>query len=201
MVRPSSRYQPPTGVETIHGEVLDRAFLERTVRGHPTVISCLGLRRAGLLPWAPLRSPPDLVQTVMGHLVEIVPSTARVLWISAAGVSESSQRLTPAVRHLITLGNVGVAYADLAAAERRVRAARRRWLTVRPVTLTPGGPTGAAGPVESFGMWSFVRRADVAEWMLDVADGTRLLDDEAVLLGSGFSRPTPGAPPAQPTER
>lgn len=184
VVRPASPYRAPKGAVELRGEVLDPVFLEPALAGETTILSCLGLRRSGLTPWAELRSPPDLVQVVMAHLVRILPPRVRVIWMSAAGVHDSRELLTPAVRWLLALGNVEVAYHDLEAAERVVRKAGRPWLAVRPVTLVPGKVTHRAGPVDRYGLWSFVRRADVAEWMLDVADGTRVYEGDTVVLGS-----------------
>lgn len=184
VVRESSGYRPPTGVTELRGEVLEPAFLEAALAGHATVLSCLGLRRAGVLPWSALMSPHDLVQSATRLLLELTSVEARVIWISAGGVADSRALLTPLVRQLISTANVGVAYRDLEVAEALVRERRQAWLAVRPVTLTPGARTGTARPVQRYGVWSHVRRADVAEWMLDVADGTRSYDQQTVLLGS-----------------
>lgn len=182
-IRSTSPARFDSVARVLRGEALDPGFLAEAVEGHPVVLSALGLRRAGILPWAPLRSPPDLVRSVMTHLVSVSPRQTRVVWVSAGGVLDSRARLSPFVRKLVTAGNVGVAYTDLEEAERRVLDAGRTWLAVRPVTLTPGEPTGRAGPVQRYGLWSHVRRSDVAEWMLDVADGTRAHEEPSVLLG------------------
>jgi hypothetical protein len=107
----------------------------------------------------------------------------RFLWISAGGVADSHEQATPGIRLLIGSGSIGAAYRDLARAEAELARSRVRSLAVRPVTLTDGPPTGQVGPVPSYGLFSAIRRSDVATWMLDVADGTSTCSGEHVLLG------------------
>lgn len=184
VVRATSAYEPPPGVRVIQGEVTDPEFLAATVADSHTIISCVGLRRAGPLPWSRLMSPPDLVTAVMRGLIDASPPDARVIWVSAGGVGDSLPATTWPIRRLIRTGNVGVAYDDLESAEAAVRESGRPWLAVRPVTLLPGTPSGRVGPVSRYGLTSAVRRADVATWMLDVAEGSLRWDRNAVLLGS-----------------
>ena len=191
VVRASSPWRSPRGVPVLTAEASDAAELTQALdEGLPeggVVVSCLGLRRAALVPWAPLRSPPDLVETVTGHLLAAVaarPGIERVIWVSAGGVGDSIDACTWTIRRMIRAGNVGVAYADLERAEARVRAdGDARWLAVRPVTLTRGAQTGRAGGVSRYGVLSLVSRADVASWILDVTEGTIAAEREAVLLG------------------
>ncbi|MEM7417478.1 MAG: NAD(P)H-binding protein [Gemmatimonadota bacterium] len=184
VARPTSTYRAPAGASLLHGEVLDDGFVAESVSEHETVISCLGLRRSSIVPWSRLLSPPTLVRSVMGSLVKHAGASTRVSWISAGGVGDSRTRAAAPIRVLIDAGNVGTAYRDLEAAEQLVLEAGRPWLAVRPVTLLPGGPSKGARPVDRYGLFSVVRRGDVAEWMLDSADGTRPFDGPAVMLGA-----------------
>src|SRR5688572_13137511 len=61
LVRASSGFVAPPGVDVRVGEVLDGAALDNAVQGQEVVASCLGIRRAGLNPWAPILSPSDFV--------------------------------------------------------------------------------------------------------------------------------------------
>ena len=186
VVRPSSAYSPPSRAELVTGQVTNPGFVETVVREHDVVLSCLGLRRAGLSPWAPLRSPPDLVQRVTSHLVGAMIGAAieRIVWISAGGVAESRTQVAAPIRAVIRSGSVRTAYDDLEQAESLIPPRDGRWLAVRPVTLMNGSPTGRAGEVERYGLFSIIRRADVACWMLDVATGERPFEGPAVLLGT-----------------
>lgn len=180
VARPSSGWTAPAGVHVVRGEVSDGGFVREVVRGHDVVLSGLGLRRASVLPWSRLLSPPHLVETVTRHLAEHAPADARVVWVSAGGVGDSRAQATLPIRRMIRLGNVGVAYADLECAE---AAARPGWLAVRPVTLLRGAPTGRAKPVVRYGLFSTIRRADVATWMVDAAEAPAEQRGPAVLLG------------------
>lgn len=173
IVRPGSACPTPDGVRATVGEVTDEAFVAQLVRSRRTVLSCLGLRRRSLLPWSRLLSPPDLVQRVTRSLAEHAEPDARVVWISAGGAGDSRAATSWPVRRMIDAGNVGVAYRDLEAAEEISSRAGRGWLAVRPVTLVPGAPTGRVAEVQRYGLFSTVRRGDVAQWMLDAAGGTR----------------------------
>ena len=183
VVREESGYAAPSDVVRRLSQVTDLAFVRSSLAGHQTIISCLGLRRGGLSPWARVLSPPDLVQSVMGSVTGCMTEGSRLLWISAGGVGSSQMQASAIVRRMIRLGSIGVAYRDLEAAERIIERAEINSLAVRPVTLVPGAPTGKAGPVDRYRLLSTLRRSDVAQWMLDVADGTRSCEGKTVLLG------------------
>lgn len=160
------------GARIIEGNVLDPQALERAVRGQQIVLCALGIRRAGRSPWAPLQSPPDFVATAVRGLIPAMQRAgiARLSVISAAGVGDSVAHLSWAVQRLIGLGNVAVAYRDLAAMEALLPPSGLEWQVVRPVTLVEGSATGAARPVDRYTMLSTIRRADVAHWMMEQAE-------------------------------
>ena len=108
----------------------------------------------------------------------------RLIAISAAGVGDSASQLTWPVRRLLSLGNVGVAYRDLAQMERLVAASDLDWLLCRPVALVDGPATGHAREVDRFTLATTIRRADVAQWMVDQLDGEPPLTRRYITLGS-----------------
>jgi uncharacterized protein YbjT (DUF2867 family) len=186
LVRPSARFEPPPSVRVIRGDVLDAAVLAAALQGQDAVASCIGLRRAGRNPWAPLRSPANLVESVARALVPTMERAGvrRLVAISAGGVGDSMAHLTSAVRWLVTRGNIDVAYQDLARMESLLRASKLDWLAVRPVTLAHGPPTGRVRPVDRYGMMSSVRRSDVATWMLKALERRTPFAERTVLLGT-----------------
>jgi uncharacterized protein YbjT (DUF2867 family) len=107
----------------------------------------------------------------------------RVVAISAAGVGDSAVRLTWPMRLLVSTGNVRVAYRDLAEMERVLEATDLDWLVVRPVTLTNGEPRRAAWPVTRYGLFSVVRRSEVAQWMLIAVEQPGPFHERRVMLG------------------
>lgn len=186
MVRPGSPFEAPAGIRVIHGEVLDPRALASALEGQSAVASCLGLRRASRLPWAPLLSPPDLTANVARLLSTAMPQAGvrRIVAISAAGVAESITTLTMPVRWMVSAGNVAAAYRDLAEMERILASGRLDWLSVRPVTLVDGPPTGRVGKVERYGLFSIIRRADVATWMLGALVRPTPYVEQTVMIGT-----------------
>ena len=186
LVRPAATLDAPSSVRVIRGDAVDSGVLEAAVQGHDAAASCIGLRRAGRSPWAPLRSPANLVESVMRALVPAMERARirRLVAISAGGVGDSVAQLTAAVRWLVTRGNMAVAYQDLSRAESVLRASTLDWLAVRPVTLAHGPPTGRVGPVARYGMTSTVRRGDIAAWMLDALEQREPFTERTVLLGA-----------------
>ncbi|MEQ8819713.1 MAG: NAD(P)H-binding protein [Sumerlaeia bacterium] len=186
VVRSQTAYEAPEGVEVVRGEVVEKDFLAPFLADHEVIISCLGQRRANPAPWSKLLSPPDLVQTVAKNLAGVIPGTPvrRLVWISAGGVGDSHAMATPTIQRMIRMGKVGIAYRDLNRAEEVLNAEGIANLSVRPVTLLPGMPKGNAVPAEKYGLFSTIRRSDVAKWMVDVADGTVDCPASTVLLGT-----------------
>jgi hypothetical protein len=108
----------------------------------------------------------------------------RLVVMSAGGVGDSVAQLSRPVRWLVSSGQIGVAYRDLENMERELAPCGLDWLAVRPVTLIDGPPTGAAHPAPRYGMFSKVRRSDVAEWMLSQAENPEPFEPRTVLLGT-----------------
>jgi uncharacterized protein YbjT (DUF2867 family) len=154
--------------DVVTGSILRTDILERCVHGQDAVISCLGLRRAGISPWSKLLSPRDLVSSVVGSLVRLMDeaNVRKLIMISAGGVGSSRDSLSAGVRRMIGFGNLRVAYEDLDNAERRVIESGIDASVVRPVTLIRGPVTERAGRVERYGMLSAIRRSDVAWWIV-----------------------------------
>ena len=192
LIRLSARLDALPGVTIRYGEVLAPGVLETALAGHDVVLSCLGLRRVNPLhPWSRLLSPPDLTTRVVQQLVPLMRQhgIGRLLVISAGGVAESVRQLSWPVTRLIQLGQVGVAYRDLATMENMLANSDLDWLAVRPVTLVNGTPTGRARPVARYHLWSHIRRSDVAAWMLGALEAAAPYAVRCVLLGAPVSAP------------
>mgnify|MGYP001820110548 CR=1 FL=1 len=160
LVRPSTTYDPPPGVRVVRGQVTEPSVLHELLPGHDVVVSCLGLRRTSKLPWARLLSPPDLVADVTQRLVSLMPESGvrRFVLLSAGGVGGTRYQSGWLVKRMIDAGNIGVAYRDLAAAEKTLEGSRLDWLAVQPVTLTDGKPSDRAGAVVSYGIRSSINQ-------------------------------------------
>ncbi|MCC7053060.1 MAG: NAD(P)H-binding protein [Gemmatimonadaceae bacterium] len=187
LVRGTARTsQALAGATIVRGDVLDPACLPSVLRRQDVVLSALGMRRASRNPWSALLSPPDFTARAVRGLIPAMEhaGVTRLVAISAAGVGDSDSQLTWPVRRLLSLGNVGVAYRDLAVMESELAASRLDWLVVRPVALVDGEVTGTASAVTRFGLASTIRRADVAQWMVEAAESVPQRASRFVTLGS-----------------
>src|SRR5262245_4660063 len=186
LVRPTASFVAPAGVTIQRGQVLDPNTVEAAVTGQDIVFSCLGLRRAGPSPWARLLSPPDLMAEMARILIAKMRRQGgrRLMVVSAGGVGDSAAQLSRPVRWLVGSGRIRAAYRDLENMEKELASSGLDWLAVRPVTLIDGQPTGAAHPVERYGMFSKVRRSDVAGWMLSRGESPEPFEPRSVLLGT-----------------
>ena len=186
LVRPTTSFVAPAGVTVRLGQVLDPNTIEGAVTGQDIVFSCLGLRRAGPSPWARLLSPTNLMAKVARILIAEMrrQGVRRLIVVSAGGVGDSAAQLSRLVRWLVGSGRIGAAYRDLENMEQELATSGLDWLAVRPVTLIDGQPTGAAHPVARYGMFSRVRRSDVAGWMLSRAENPEPFEPRTVLLGT-----------------
>jgi putative NADH-flavin reductase len=185
-IRTRSEFEAVSGVAVSRGDLTDPDYLGDLVNGHDAVVSCVGLRRAGMSPFSKLLSPPDLTTRLASSLTRAMErcNVRRLIVMSAGGVGDSFAQLTWPVQQLVQTGNVAVAYRDLAGMEARFAASSLDWLAVRPVTLRNGSPLGRARPVQQYGLTSVVRRADVAGWMVKAATQHDSFINHTVLLGT-----------------
>jgi putative NADH-flavin reductase len=185
LVRTETPFAPPEAVSVTRGQVTDPAVVADVLSGQDIVVSALGLRRAGLNPWSALQSPPDLTSRVAALLVTAMPlhGVRRLLAVSAGGVGDSVRQLTWPVKRLVRLGNIGVAYHDLAKMETALANSSLDWCVVRPVTLVNGPPRRPARRVERYNLTSSIRRSEVAAWMLAAIERPAPFPDRQVLLG------------------
>lgn len=174
------------GVNYIIGNPLLPGTLKKALGGQEVVISCLGLRRKNPRnPWSKLLSPPNLTSRAIELLVPMMKKSGlkRIVAISAGGVGESASQVTRLIQKLITSGQIAVAYEDLERMESALLGSGLDWMAVRPVTLRNGPPTGKARLVESYGLFSTIRRSDVAQWILDAVENEEPFRRRHVLLG------------------
>ncbi len=190
LIRPSSEVAFPREVRVIRGDPIQSETLRSAVEGQRAVLSCLGLRRAGRSPWSKLLSPPNLTEMVTRALVPIMTqaNVSRLVVISAGGVGDSREKLSGPVRLAIRSGNVRIAYRDLEMMEGVLNDSTLNWLAVRPVTLVDGDATGLARPVDRYGLFSIVRRADVGAFLVEQAARSQPFEEHSVLLGTPLRR-------------
>lgn len=59
------------------------------------------------------------------------------------------------------------------------------WMSVRPVTLLNGEPTGRIKQTNHYGLLDMIKRADVATWMLDNVEQTEPFSNRTTIITSG----------------
>lgn len=173
LVRPTTPFDPPAGVDVVRGEVLDEAVLDDALAGCEVVLSALGIKRKyPRNPWSAIASPPELTTRVARRLVDTLPRhhLRRVIVISAAGVGESIRQVHPLIRWMIGHSNMAYSYRDLAKMEAVFADSTLDWMAVRPTTLTEGPPTDTVRVVDYYGLLTRVSRGDVAAWILDAVE-------------------------------
>ena len=154
-------------------DVLRPGCFDDHVSGHEVVLSALGIKRTNPAnPWSALASPPDFSSRTAAMLVSAMRQhgPARVIAVSAAGVTDSAARMNFLMKFLVATSNVGIGYRDLGAMERVFGNSGLDWCCPRPTRLTSGPLTRRVKIAEGFPMTAGISRADVAWWMLEHAE-------------------------------
>lgn len=121
-----------------NGTPEDPSVLEIAMQGCDAVLVVLGIARQNDWPWAPLRSPVNLVSDVMKNLIRLAPDTGvkHIISCSAWGALESRQEIPAWFRWLVDKSNIGIAYRDHEQQEKILQQSNTRWTIVRPSGLT-----------------------------------------------------------------
>lgn len=182
---PSPRDAQDAAVEII-GDVLDRELLRQAITADvDAVVSCLGIRRSNPRnPWSGIVGTHALVGPVAASLSLIIPASRvrRVVAVSSAGVGDSVDRTSPLLRWVFEHSNVRIAFDDLARMEQTFAASSTDWMAVRPTRLVDGPPTAQARECQHFGLTDSISRADVATWLLDVAERDAPIRDRTPMI-------------------
>jgi putative NADH-flavin reductase len=166
VVRPSTAYDAPEGVEVLRGDVLDADFVAGAIPGHDAVMSGVGMRYAH--PWATRQSPDDFTSRALANIVAGMKTAgvSRISFISAAGIGDSRPGLNWVMRLMLATSNVGAAYQDLERAEEILRESGLDWQAVRPTVLTHGARTDRVRITDRFRATASIPREDVAAFVL-----------------------------------
>lgn len=185
VIRASTQFTPPEGVEVIRGDVLDPNVLEEAVKDQDVVISALGMMRVNKNnPWSRLASPKNFTTRVTKNLVEAMQRHAvkRLVAVSAAGVAESESTLSLVMKLLVKLSNVRKTFADFAHMEAILAQSGLDTLTVRPVGLVDNNEQRQTEIVDRFPLSYQVSKKAVAEWMLNAVERSAPFEQPAEMI-------------------
>ncbi|MEM7659415.1 MAG: NAD(P)-binding oxidoreductase, partial [Bacteroidota bacterium] len=132
-------YADQPALTIVKGSPEDPSALAEAVQGCEAIISVLNVSRTSDFPWAPLRSPKDLMSRSMSQLLALpeAASVQRLVVCSAWGVAETKAELPFWFRWLIDYSNLKFPYLDHERQETIIRQSQLKWTLVRPVGLTP----------------------------------------------------------------
>ncbi len=118
----------------------DPSLLRLALEGCDAVITTLNISRKNDFPWAPLRSPHNLLSTCMHALLQALAGAPQVKLVvcSAFGVGDSELFLPGWFHCLIRNSNTRVPYADHLKQEALVKQSGHAYVILRPVGLTNG---------------------------------------------------------------
>ncbi len=135
---PSKVSEKSIGLTLFTGSPEDRVILGEALKGCKAVVSTLNISRTSDFPWAPLRTPVNFLENVLGHLAELMgeESIRRLVLTSAWGVGDSRKEIPAWFRWFVDYSNVGKAYSQHEVQERMLKDSTLDWTAVRPVGLT-----------------------------------------------------------------
>lgn len=163
-------------VEVRVGDPLSTADVEASLDGIDSVVIALGLRRRTESIWAPLVSPPDVVERAARALVERAGERSlRVVTVSAHGARESWPSLPWLVRAVVRASTVRFSYADHEAQERVLERSGLAVLMLRPTILTNDDSLACAEVTDpkALPLTAKVSRRAVARFAVDALRTTR----------------------------
>lgn len=186
LIRAATQYDAPEGVEVIRGEVLDYATLDKAMHGQDLVLSCLGIQRKHQAnPWSEVVSPIDLAQRSADNIVKAMSKhkIQRIVAVSAAGVGDSFNKMSPLMKLLVQTSNVKVTFSDFKNMEDILAKNNLDSLVVRPVALVDKASNKRPQLVEQFKMTSQISKHDVAKWMIDAIERPNRFTHKSEMIG------------------
>ncbi len=168
VARASSEVPDVPGARVVRGDLCSPAVLRDAMKNADAVLSGLGLRIGGLMPWNKPEDPTFLSRSTPA-VIEAMQANAvrRVIAVSAGGVGDSASAVPSFFQWMIRWTALKHAYAELERMEAAYFASGLEVCCCRPTGLTDGPATGKVVVAPSFAGRATISRADVATWMLD----------------------------------
>src|SRR5215469_17371058 len=196
---------PPAGQTEIlvSPDIFDPDFVAQAIRGADVVVTALGPNFARHHnPRTTMISPPDLHQRLARSLIAAMKdpgAPVRLISVSTGSmgpgddVMGAGQRLLFRFFRTVMTPNLGRVGRDLQAMEEELAAAGIDWYALRPIKLTDGPLTGHVQASARFVMKT-VSRADVAWYILSLAEDPHPRQHRTPVITSGGTRKSPAGP-------
>ncbi len=186
VVRSSSRLDVPDGVRIVRGELQDVDTLDTAFEGADVVFSAIGLNLSGLSPFS-TAEVPDLLSRSAPLIVAAMKRAGvpRLLAISAGGVGDSAALMPWFYKWIVAMTSMRRLYPELETMESVYASSDLDVCCVRPTSLTDGPRTGRGVVATRLVGQANISRADVANWMLDAAEGDRFEHFGPILTEQG----------------
>ena len=209
--RATPQIPPPGQAEIlVSPDIFDPGFVAEAIRGADVVVTALGpdfAKRHN--PRTEMLSPPDLHQRLARALVAAMkdPSApARLISVSTGSMGPGDAAMGAGPRLLfrffrtVMTPNLGRVGRDLQAMEDELAATGLDWYALRPIKLTDGPLTGHVQASARFAMKT-ISRADVAWYILNLAEDPRPRQQRTPVITSGDGRNPARPEAALPTAR
>ncbi|WP_336518538.1 SDR family oxidoreductase [Pollutibacter soli] len=165
------------GLTIVHGDVLDKDILAKSLEGKDAVLSALGVGKS-------LKSG-NLISDAVSILIPAMNEkhVRRLIFLSAFGVGETFKQadFIQRIIYKLFLKNI---YADKSKGDDLIRHSPLDWILVYPVLMTDAPGTGKYKAGEKMEMKGIpkVPRADVAEFMVQQLNENTYLRKSAIVM-------------------
>ena len=174
-------------VTVFEGSPSDKTALETAMKGCEAILSALNISRTCDWPWSKLRSPKDLLSSVMKNIIELAPAhnIHRIIFTSAWGVAETKKDIPGWFRWFIDHSNIRYPYLDHERQEDLLKQTSLQWTAVRLAGLTNSKSKGNIivslnnNPKPRL----TVSRRNAASFMLDALEKNLYVGEMPVLSG------------------
>lgn len=138
LVRDKNKPEQKENLVLFEGLPTDAAVIEKAIAGCSAVLSTLNISRKNDFPWAPLRSPKDLLSNTIRELIRVceIKNCPRIILTTAWGVNETMHDIPGWFRWFINNSNIKYPYIDHGRVEDILKECMLDWTIIRPTGLT-----------------------------------------------------------------
>lgn len=172
-------------LECMDGDALDHVDVTRALEGMDSVLQTLGVPMNLKL----ITGPITLFSASTSVLVPAMASAGvrRLVALTGFGAGDSKAAISSLQRPGFNLV-FGEAYSDKGEQERIIKASALDWTIVRPGVLRNGAKSGDIRVLTDPADWrnGVIRRSDVADFMVSVAESERYVGEAPVVISHGL---------------